>query len=259
MRNTKILNAGKWALFSTSLIAFSSVYAADRGGYLGLGVGQAQYSSDITADYLINQIHIDSSIRVIETESKTSEGEENAIAGKLYGGYSFNRYFALEGFYTNFSQVDADVSWTGVGLADSQGIPSGLEGIFRGFSQADGEQSAQALGVSAIGKLPITNWFHFYGKLGTYVYQSELEYKWRTNGNWSRPGDDTQSYSVSGQHDKTTRGLSWLWGIGASFTIAERVGINLEWETYQGLKNDLPDTNQSYDIGLLSASVDYKF
>lgn len=247
------------------LILMPNAVLAHQGGYIGFGAGQSMFSSDLGSEKWNSEIRALAGIDPTLTTRWTSEeSDDKSLAGKIYGGYDFNDSWALEAFYVDFGEVEPETAWNGTGAARSPSfVFPNAEGVFDGGTQGRGKVSAQAIGISGIGKIPVSNWFRAFAKIGAYYYESQLNGSWTASGTWESiglVGPNTQPYNRGGGNDEATSGFSWLFGFGVGFTIAEHIGINLEWESYQNLKNDYPaGASDAYDINLVSASVDYKF
>ena len=119
----------KTRLFSTLLLATTlgaaafGAQAQDQGFYAGAGVGQSFVDEGIYDD------------------------EDTAFS--VFGGYQFNRYFALEAGYADFGKIEADV------LAP--------------------ELEADSAYLTAVGSLPITEQFSAYAKAGFHAWNLDAE------------------------------------------------------------------------------------
>ena len=118
MQFSKIVGACVLGVVMTSGVA----RAEDHGFYVGVGVGQAG--------------------------QKFNEFDADDTALKLFGGWSFNKYFAVEGGY-----VDGGTQ------SDELG-------------QLDVDLSSDGFFAQAIGKLPIGRYFAPYAKFGYVFYDS---------------------------------------------------------------------------------------
>lgn len=94
--------------------AFGANAAEDKGFYAGAGIGQSF------------------------VDERGYDDEDTAFS--VFGGYQFNRYFAVEGAYTDFGKIEPE------------GLGRNLE--------------ADALSVSAVGIVPFTDKFSGYAKAG---------------------------------------------------------------------------------------------
>jgi len=99
---------------------------SDGGLYLGASIGQASISVD-DVDF-----------------------DEDDSGFKIFGGYSFNRHFALELAY----------------------VDSGTPTLSGGGASV--EVSASALVLSAVGRIPVNDSIAFFGKLGLASHDSEI-------------------------------------------------------------------------------------
>jgi OOP family OmpA-OmpF porin len=96
-----------------------SAQAADKGFYAGAGVGQSF---------------------VDETAKGGQVYDDEDTAFSVFGGYQFNRYFALEGGYANLGKIEAK--------------PVGRD------------LETDSVFLTAVGIVPITDKFSAYGKAG---------------------------------------------------------------------------------------------
>ncbi|MBS7457447.1 porin family protein [Coralloluteibacterium stylophorae] len=141
--------------------------AAERGFYAGGKVGAASYDDDFL------------------DEDDTSFG--------VYGGFQFNPYFALEGSYTNFGDIEGSLTPPDLGT---------------------GSVEPRSFGVAAIGMLPIGNQFSLLASAGL---QS-----WEAN-----PDDDLED--VVGDRDSTDP----FYGVGAQFDFTSNVSLRAQYQRYE--------------------------
>jgi OOP family OmpA-OmpF porin len=158
------------ALSALSLI-YGSANAAEEdpaapGWYLGVGAGK-------------------STIKVSEVGF-----DESDTAYKVFGGFSFNQYFALEAAY-----VDSGNPSMAIGTAT---VDAGITG----------------LNMSLVGRIPIGDSFALFGKLGFATYSGEVNA--RRNGTILLSEDGSDS--------------DMSYGFGASFTIGKRFVLGAEYE-----------------------------
>jgi OOP family OmpA-OmpF porin len=124
--------AGLAILGLTSAIAFAAPAAAqDRGFYVGGSLGQSEHSDQC------------------EDVPGGISCDDKDTAWKVFGGYQFNRYFAVEGGYTNLGEATA--SAPGVTVTDE----------------------ATAFEVVAVGMYPVIDRLSVYGKVG--LFRGEIE------------------------------------------------------------------------------------
>src|SRR3954467_9546316 len=160
--------------------AAEQVGAADTGGYIGFSAGQSK------ADLDGNEI--DAALASGGFASTTSV-EDSDFGFKLYGGYQFNKNFAVEGGYTDLGELTSHTI-----------ITSG------GGATLNGKWKAYTIDLSAVGILPINEKFSVFGRSGISFWN--LDFDLMGNG---PAGTATLSESESG--------VGPLLAIGASFNI----------------------------------------
>jgi len=147
-----------------------------------------------------------------------STQKTNATGFKLYAGYQFSNHWATELEYVNLGKFSYDESdW------HSSVHTSGL-------------------GMSMVGKLPLSEQFALLGKLGAFAKAAKVE-----------------SYDASGSYsatEKTIR-LSPLLGVGAEYQLTPNIALRAEYEYFGSTRMSEDNTKLSND--LLSMSVRYSF
>jgi OOP family OmpA-OmpF porin len=140
----------------TALAVTPARAADDAGFYVGAGVGEAH--------------------------NKSGEFDGSDTAFKVFGGYSFNKYFALELAY-----VDAGTQDDRIGNLDVENESSGVV-------------------VSALGSIPIGSVFSLYGKVGYAFYDASVRV--RSGGlQGSESGSDERPVYGAGIELAILRGL----------------------------------------------------
>ena len=144
MRKTTLLST--LAIGATLAFATLSANAQDKGFYAGAGVGQ----------------------------SFVDEGryDDHDTAFSAFGGYQFNKYFALEGGYVDFGEIEADVAG-----------PS-----FEGDSTY----------ISAVGTLPLNDRFALYAKAG--IHRWNLDTSLPALTGTADDGDTDPTYGIGAQY-----------------------------------------------------------
>lgn len=183
------------------------------GWYAGLGVGQSHYR-DLASS-------INSAVASVGGTSRTSVSPLSE-GWKVYGGYQFNKYLALEGGYTNLNDAHANTTIT---------APSA--GTIRTNVATD------AWSLAAVGTYPITDKFSLMGKVGAAYVLTEITAKATGSGSGTTAGvavgDD--SYRP-------------VYGLGVSYALLDNLNLRAEYERF-----DLKDIN----IDLITAGVAVKF
>jgi OOP family OmpA-OmpF porin len=144
-----------------------------------------------------------------EASNKVGEFDDSSTLYKAFGGYAFNQYFAAELAY-----VDAGVQRDRIG---------------------DLELSNEASGViaSAILRLPLTQGFALYGKIGHAFYDAKAT---------ARLGNLRETETES-ENDLT-------YGFGVELAVWRGLRVRAEYE--------IVDVNEG-DYEMVSASAVYKF
>ena len=124
--------------------------AADSGFYLGAGFGQATASG-----------HDDNAVAVSEffgsvVTSVSSDDTDTSIS--VFGGYDFNKHVGLEVNY-------ADLGARNVTVTDNIAT----------FTTDQYKFGMTGFGISLLGKLPITEKFSMFGKLGLFTWESTVD------------------------------------------------------------------------------------
>lgn len=140
------------------------------GWYAGLGIGQSNYSD----------------VDGIGSANKRAE------AWKVYAGYQFNKYLALEGGYVNLNDL------------------SGRDGSISNEIQTD----AWALG--AVLTYPVTEKISVMGKVGTAYLQGTRDTK---NGGALTVRTEEDSYDP-------------VYGVGLKYALFENMDLRAEWDRY---------------------------
>jgi OOP family OmpA-OmpF porin len=161
--------AGMNGLTILCLIVSGTVHAAEESGpYLGAGIGTAT------------------------NEDEESGLDDSDTAFKLFGGYSFNKSFAVELAY-----LDA-------GTMEERFGPSTLE------------IDASGLIVSAIAAVPLGQWVSVFGKLGYAFYDVEATLR---NGNSSiseSESDEDLAYGIGVKVD-----FNKIFGLRAEYEVVD--------------------------------------
>ena len=149
--------------------------------YVGFSLGQADVGEELIVPELL-----DPGGRV--------DGKDGAF--KLFGGYQFNRNFALEA-----AMVDlGDMTYSGT---------------FAGAPVTGGRVQNSGLNLSAVGVLPLGQSFVVFGKVGMFLWYSEATDV--TGGAFFYSEEDGADLSV---------------GLGASIALGQRVSLRAEWERF---------------------------
>ena len=192
--------------------------AADLGGYVGIAAGQSRANVD--------KGEIDSAFASLGLGSRTST-DETDFGFKVYGGYQFNQYFAVEGGYTNLGKAKSHTVFT-----------SG------GSGTADGEWKSYSIDVSALGILPLGNQFALFGRAGVSLW--DVKFDFSANGSGG-----------AASTSESENGVSPLLGIGGMISLSSNWTARAEFERHFSVGKS--DTTGKSDIDLISVGLQYRF
>lgn len=168
-----------------SLAAPAGLSAQESGAYLGGAFGQTRFTE--------------------WCDPGTTACEDQDNGWKLFGGYRFNRYFALEGSYINWGEVTASVG--SVNVAADQ----------------------RSFGLAAVGSLQLGPQFAVFGKLG-YLHTSQETRRISGPNPSTVERDDnelhyglgaryslTQNWAIRGEWENTEKLKVQMLSIGAEY------------------------------------------
>ncbi|WP_163834931.1 Lpg1974 family pore-forming outer membrane protein [Spartinivicinus ruber] len=216
----------------------SPVFAEKSGYYLGFSAGQADYDDayDKHAGGLIARNRAENTpLNSFNTSSTDKDG-----VFKIFGGYRFNQYFAVEADYTKFSDTRSNLS-----ASDPQN--------FTVSNRVENE--LQGVGLKAVGFYPITNSFELRASAG--LMRWKLEEK--SNGEHViSPFTGDRVFTFNQDYNSTERGTSITVGLGANYNINDYFTVGLNWERI----NDVGEKRFAFgetDIDTYTASLQYNF
>ena len=162
------------------LLASTNVLAEIQPGfYAGVGVGTATVELDTNEDL----------------EGFKFDSDDTAF--KVFGGYNFNQYFAVEASYFDGGNPEETLI----------AVP-GFTGTL--------EVGITGLAASAIGRIPLGEVFSLYGKLGLASYEADI--KGRVNG------DVVDDGAAEVSDDDV------VYGVGAAFNVGSQFELRAEYE-----------------------------
>jgi OOP family OmpA-OmpF porin len=189
--------------------------AADSGWYGGFGIGQSKAEIDderITAGLLGSGLATTSII-----------DDRSDFAYKIFGGYKFNQYFALEGGYFNLGKFSF------VSTTNPQGTLTGKIKI-------------QGLNLDAVGILPLSEKFSALGRIGVQYAQASDNF------------DGTGAVVVL-DPNPSKNAANYKVGLGVQYDVTPSVGLRGEYERYR--INDA--VGNRGDIDFLSVGLVFGF
>lgn len=186
-----------------SAMAFTRpAFAQDPGFYIGGALGQSSFDVECAG---------------------TTSCDDSDSSWKIFGGYHFNKHFAVEFGYADLGQTTASVP-----------VPPFNVNIAFETTVWD---------LVAVGSLPIADRFSIFGKAGLYMADTEV------NGSAAGLGSVSES-------DNNT---DLIYGIGARFDFTRNLGVRLEWQRYQDVGGEFFGVTAETDVDVISAAVIWKF
>lgn len=180
-----------------------------EGWYMGgnIGISTANIDKDKITQNLTNYSYSD---------------DEQDLGYKLFGGYQFNKNFALEGGYFNLGKFDYFLS-----------TPNG---------SLNGNIKVKGLNLDAVAILPVTEDFSAFARIGANYAQSKDSF-----------GTTGTIYMLDTSPQKND--LNYKFGAGLQYAVTDSLALRLEAERYR--INDA--VGNDGDIDLFSIGLMYKF
>ncbi|WP_051686478.1 MULTISPECIES: outer membrane beta-barrel protein [Vibrio] len=186
---------------------------ANANPYVGGSIGQAKFDH---ANASLNSA-IMSGSEALEMQ------DDSSLAGKIYAGYQFNQYFALEGAIGGYDALDGDIVTVG-------------------------DMKFVAFQPKAI--LPLTDRFSLYAKAGIAYFNAEFKV---SNSVVGASGYTTMS-------DTTMTGI---YGIGAEFALTDNLHLEATWDymnpELEVVKLASATATIDADINVFSLGLSYHF
>lgn len=207
--------SGTLALAALAAIASPLKAADDSGWYGGINVGQSKAKIDdarITSGLLGGGL---------TTTSITDDDRD--VGYKVFGGYKFNRFLAIEGGYFDLGKFSFTATT----------VPLGT------FS---GNIKLKGLNLDAVGILPITERFSAFGRAGVNYAEAKDSFSSTGSVNVLNP-------------NPSKRDTNYKYGAGLQFDFTRSFGMRFEAERYR--VNDA--VGNKGDVDLVSLGLVYRF
>ena len=196
-------------------MAAGSALADDSGWYVGANAGQARAK--------IDDARITGNLLAAGFTTTAFKNDDTHFGFKLYGGYQFVKYFALEGGYFDLGRF---------GFTANTSPPAGLTG----------DTKLKGANLDAVGIIPFTDRFAAFGRIG-YTYTDAKD---RFAGYGAVIVKDP---SLS-QHSS-----NYKFGFGLQYALSDSWGMRAEAERYR-----LGDAvGNKGDVDLFSVGLLYRF
>jgi OOP family OmpA-OmpF porin len=228
-----MLSIRSFAWLATLVLVTLDVCAAPpvTGFYIGAGAGQSRYDMDFGSQ--VQAAYADSPFAV----TGASMGRTHDTAYRVFGGYQFSPYVAIEGGWQDLGSVNGNYE-----LTNTHGDT---------FSRS-AEWSLSGFNATLVGMYPFAERFAVIGKVGAFF--SKLEFSERTTSS----GGDRSTFN--GPNDNDVR---LMWGVGGSYQLTERIGLRLDWDRIESVGRTFAlteDGNGKFNhVDMWSASLIWRF
>ncbi|QDQ25508.1 OmpA family protein [Chitinimonas arctica] len=189
--------------------------ADDAGWYAGFNAGQSRAK--------IDEARINSDLLGSGYTSTLIDSDNRSTGYKLFGGYQFSPYFAMEGGYFDLGKFGYTATT----------VPAGT---------LSGEIKLRGLNLDLVGLLPFTDRFAAFGRLGA----TSIRAKDRFSGTGS---------VVVLNPTPSKRDTLYKFGLGLQYAFTDSLGMRTELERYR--INDA--VGNRGDIDLISVGLLYRF
>jgi OOP family OmpA-OmpF porin len=229
----------KLLVASIVAIAANSAMAGPGNWYIGAGAGMSSYKDWLSQeDITAFKNEFGASLGIVNfSGSESAESEDKATGFKLFGGYSFNEYIAVELSYIDMGEVDANSNSSGT-FFDSADNP------VDGDLFASAKASVDAFTLDANLSYPVASFAALFVKAGVYTADADLK---------SSAGSSFSTQSINESRTDSSTGLHV--GIGANFWVTDAIGLRAEWERLDNVEADGGES----DVDLISAALIYTF
>ena len=223
------------SLVALVMLAFATlnVHAAPpaTGFYVGAGAGQSRYDMDFGSQV---QSAYDNTLFTV---AGAGMGRTHDTAYRVFGGYQFSPYVAVEGGWQDLGSVNGNY-----GLRNTHGdtFDRRAEWSLSGFS------------ATLVGMYPFAERFAVIGKVGAFF--SRLEFSERTTSS------NGERSTFNGPDDNDVR---FVWGVGGSYQLTDQIALRLDWDRIDGVGRTFAlttDGNGKFDhVDMWSASLIWRF
>lgn len=206
---------GRLGLIALAAIASPFAVADDTGWYAGANVGRSGAT--------IDNARITSGLLGGGLSTSSITNDDRSTGYKLFGGYQFNRNFAVEGGYFDLGNFGYTANTVPLGILD-------------------GRIKLKGLNLDLVGILPITEKFSVFGRAGVN----------HADARDSFTGTGAVSVINPNPHKRET---NYKFGVGLQYAFTDALAVRGEVERYR--INDA--VGNRGDIDLVSIGLIYRF
>lgn len=223
-----------------------TLHAETTGTYLGMGLAQTTTNIDAMTFDTLPYSYLFTGKPIFFAASQDN-GTTNS-SWSLYGGYRFNRYFALEALYQPLGEYSRNGS--NRGLVDPSLTKAAGFGTRVSLSISDTDRlHLKGYGLSALGSYPFTNYIYLLGKVGVFYWDGKLDRSTTIANN----GIDIKTLITS----ETASGFSPIYGIGLRIDLTRSLSVRGEWSHISSVGGGLATGKSDANITSFSAQINF--
>ena len=226
-------------IFGLLITTMGVATAQTENWYIGVSAGQSDFNDWTTEDGITGlRDDFGATLGIVRYEGTQNMNVDDSDFGlKLFGGYSFNEYMAVELSYIDMGTVEAHSRVSGTFFDP---IDNTLDGDLEAKAKADIDAFSLDLNLS----YPFAESVAVIGRIGFYDADTKLN----MNAT-STISTDTFVYA------KTESSSGLHYGLGLSFALTDAFALRAEWERLDSVEAH----GEEIDVDLLSASFVYNF
>lgn len=222
------------------------LHAQTTGAYLGMGLARSKTNIDAMTIDTLPYSYVFTGKPIFFTASQDNATTNSGWS--LYGGYRFNRYFAVEALY----QPLGEYSRTGSnrGLVDPSLTQAAGFGTRVSLTISDTDRlHLQGYGLTAVGSYPFANYMYLFGKAGLFYWNGKLDRSTTITNN----GIDIKTLITS----ETATGISPIYGIGLRIDLTRSLSVRGEWSHISGVGGGLSTGKSDANVTSFSAEINF--
>ena len=233
------------------LIAFCAraQAAEDSGFYAGTSLGASKFSNRSELcdgpSYIFGPLNPQLFGRTegVARRNESDDCEERKLGWKIFGGYSFGGFFALEGGFAQLGQVESNLSFSR-SIACARFTDARIRCSLDEYQSNLTYDHSGSFFAFALARYPFTERFSVFGKLGAHAYEIDVDgnvQEVRCTLRLAAPGDCPQ-LPLTDDFDED--GVEIAYGFGMEYRF-NSIGVRAEWERFE------------FDGRFFSASADF--
>ncbi len=199
VNRTPLVKRSLLALAVVAAVNSPVVLAQDAGWYAGFNLGESQAK--------IQREGIDGTLLANGFFTNSITDEDQDLAAKILGGYSFNRFFAVEGSYFNLGKFGS--------ITETQRLLPPTNPAYTMF----GESTVEGFGLDLVGTWPITQQFAAFARVG-------FNYAWVEE-------DFGVGVPAALFAERDEKDINEKFGVGLQYNVSDNVSLRAEIERYR--------------------------